>query len=107
MLFNLYCSPVDYLSKVIPFLSLAALKKWKDISNELHETTVTLKNEFQETTLAATLNFGAANSTDEKTSLIPEPETDEIMEIKEFDNSHEISYNEFPTYLSDCPTSAY
>ena len=83
------------------------MRKWKDLSNELHETTVTLKNEFQETSLAATLNLGAQTTTDEKISLIEEPEEDEIMEIKEFDNSHEISYNEFPTYLSDCPTSAY
>ena len=83
------------------------MRKWKDLSNELHETTVTLKNEFQETSLAATLNLGAQTTTDEKISLIEEPEEDEIMEIKEFENSHEISYNEFPTYLSDCPTSAY
>ena len=83
------------------------MRKWKDLSNELHETTVTLKNEFQETSLAATLNLGAQTTTDEKISLIEEPEEDEIMEIKEFDNSHEIAYNEFPTYLSDCPTSAY
>ena len=83
------------------------MRKWKDLSNELHETTVTLKNEFQETSLAATLNLGAQSTTDEKISLIEEPEKDEIMEIKEFDNSHEIVYNEFPTYLSDCPTSAY
>ena len=83
------------------------MRKWKDLSNELHETTVTLKNEFQETSLAATLNLGAQTTTDEKISLIEEPEADEIMEIKEYDNSHEISYNELPTYLSDCPTSAY
>ena len=83
------------------------MRKWKDLSNELHETTVTLKNEFQETSLAATLNLGAQTTTDEKISLIEEPEEDEIMEIKEFDNSHEIGYNEFSTYLSDCPTSAY
>ena len=68
---------------------------------------MTLKNEFQETTLAATLNFGAASTTDEKTSLVPEHETDEIMEIKEVDDPHEMGHNEFSPYRSDCPTSAY
>ena len=85
----------------------AALKKWKDLSNELHETTVTLKNEFQETSLAATLNLGAGNVGEDKSSLIEEPEKDEIMEIKDVENANDISYNEFSTYLSDCPTSAY
>ena len=107
MFFNHYNNPVHYLSNVITFLLLAALKKWKDISHELHETSVTLKNEFQETSLAATLNFGATNPADEKTSLIPEQEKDEIIEIKEVDNQPEMDYNEYTSYQADCSTSAY
>ena len=83
------------------------MKKWKDLSNELHETTVTLKNEFQETSFAATLNLGAGHTTEEKASLIDVPENDEILEIKEVGNQHELGYSEFSTYSSDCPTSAY
>ena len=45
--------------------------------------------------------------TEEKASLIDVPENDEILEIKEVGNPHELGYNEFSSYSSDCPTTAY
>ena len=38
------------------------MKKWRDLSYELHETSMNLKNEFQETSLAATLNLRDSTS---------------------------------------------
>ena len=51
--------------------------KWKNISKEVQETTVTLKNEFQDSSLAATLNLVGSSSSEEKTSSLSKSDVNE------------------------------
>ena len=82
------------------------MKKWKYLSNELHETTLSLKNEFQETSLAATLNLGSSNVNDDKMSSVLKPDISITTETVESDN-HPPSDENNLSYLSDSPTFAY
>ena len=83
------------------------MKKWRDLSNELHETTVTFKNEFQETSLvAATINLVGSNLSEDKTSVTSKPEVNVTEEIEEADNLNDKSGNEY-SQTADHPTPAY
>ena len=72
---------------------LAALKKWRDLGNELHETTVSLKNGFQETTLAATFNLGGYYSNEDKVSTAPKPEIFITQDTIDSDNQNSSKVN--------------
>ena len=83
------------------------MKKWRDLSNELHETTVTLKNEFQETSLgAATFSLVGSNLSEDKSSTISKPEVQITTEMEETDNLNDKSDDLF-SRVAHHPTSAY
>ena len=83
---------------------LAALKKWRDLSNELHETTVTFKNECQETSLvAATINLVGSNLSEDKSSVTSKAEMHASEELEQRDDKSDTEY--FVTV--DHPTEAY
>ena len=83
---------------------LAALKKWRDLSNELHEKTVTFKNECQETSLvAATINLVGSNLSEDKTSVTSKADMHTTEELEQRDDKSDTEY--FVTV--DQPTEAY
>ena len=86
--------------------------KWKNISKEVQETTVTLKNEFQDSSLAATFNLVGSTSSEEKTSSLSKSdvneETEEIILAEDNDNQ-QTSLDDPSTYpyTSDYSETAY
>ena len=88
----------------LTFYLLAALKKWRDISNDIHETTVTLANEFQEASLAATFNFSGQNVSEDKTSVVSRQEVNNKTEEIQEDNQNHVDPNEYS--YSSYPTTA-
>ena len=91
---------------------LAALLKWKNISKEVQETTVTLKNEFQDSSLAATFNLVGSSLSEEKTSSLSKSdineETEEMILAEDNDNQ-ETNLDDPSTYpyTSDYSSTAY
>ena len=91
---------------------LAALLKWKNISKEVQETTVTLKNEFQDSSLAATLNLVGSSSSEEKTSSLSKSDINEETEemiLAEDSYNQETSLDDPSTYpyTSDYSMTTY
>ena len=86
--------------------------KWKNISKEVQETTVTLKNEFQDSSLAATLNLVGSSSSEEKTSSLSKSDINEETEemiLAEDSYNQETSLDDPSTYpyTSDYSTITY
>ena len=81
------------------------MKKWRDISHDIHETTVNLANEFQETSLAATFNFSGSDLSEDKTSTLSKSEVNGKTEGLEEDNQNTLEPNDYsyPNYQ----TTAY
>ena len=91
---------------------LAALLKWKNISKEVQETTVTLKNEFQDSSLAATFNLVGSSLSEEKTSSLSKSDINEETEemiLAEDGYNQETSLDDPSTYpyTSDYSMTTY
>ena len=86
--------------------------KWKNISKEVQETTVTLKNEFQDSSLAATFNLVGSASSEEKTSSLSKSDINEETEemiLAEDSYNQETSLDDPSTYpyTSDYSMTTY
>ena len=86
--------------------------KWKNISKEVQETTVTLKHEFQDSSLAATFNLVGSNSSEEKTSSLSKSDINEETEemiLAEDSYNQETSLDDPSTYpyTSDYSMTTY